>query len=443
MGAMNHDETGGAATLELARLAERALTAMRAAGFEQAQAAASLTTLTELNLEMNRASLLRSGETLRVGLVGIVDARRASTELSDPSDEAVADAVRRLHADALGAPQDDAHAVSAGQRAEIMHGPLTCPTARLADSVAELLAFREHQTPSTVLKEGAALHERRRSVLLTGGGSDLRCDIGRCELSAVFNAREGARSSSFNYQGGSTHELGALPAHQHFGIGELMQEVARSIDAKPLSSFAAPFEGDVVLTPAAAASLLQWLLGQLCDDRLLSGTSMFRERVGQVIASPLLTLASRFDAPGVAAVSSDGFATPPVTLLDAGQLTTLTPSLYASRKTGLPHVPLAAGGGWMVPAGDASRHDIVAAVPRGALVARLSMGMPAANGDFAGVVKNSFLIERGEVGAPLAETMISGNVARMLRDIKALSAERIDTGEWCLPWMRVAGLRFS
>jgi PmbA protein len=33
-------------------------------------------------------------------------------------------------------------------------------------------------------------------------------------------------------------------------------------------------------------------------------------------------------------------------------------------------------------------------VPRGALVDRLSMGDPAPNGDFSGVVKNSFLIRR-------------------------------------------------
>jgi hypothetical protein len=31
----------------------------------------------------------------------------------------------------------------------------------------------------------------------------------------------------------------------------------------------------------------------------------------------------------------------------------------------------------------------------------------------------------------------------MLRDIHALSSERVDTGDWCLPWMRVGGLHFS
>ena len=71
------------------------------------------------------------------------------------------------------------------------------------------------------------------------------------------------------------------------------------------------------------------------------------------------------------------------------------------------------------------------------------MGRPASNGDFSGVIKNSFLIENGQRGHALAETMISGNVAQMLRDVQAASSERIDTGAWVLPWLLVPGLHFS
>ena len=49
----------------------------------------------------------------------------------------------------------------------------------------------------------------------------------------------------------------------------------------------------------------------------------------------------------------------------------------------------------------------------------------------------------GIVGPALSETMISGNVARMLKDVTAVSAERIDTGGLCLPWLRIGGLHFS
>ena len=82
-------------------------------------------------------------------------------------------------------------------------------------------------------------------------------------------------------------------------------------------------------------------------------------------------------------------------------------------------------------------------VSQGALVGRLSMGSPAANGDFSGVIKNSFLIKNGERQHPLSETMITGNVAEMLKNITAISREVSDFGRYQLPWLKVAGLRFS
>ena len=54
---------------------------------------------------------------------------------------------------------------------------------------------------------------------------------------------------------------------------------------------------------------------------------------------------------------------------------------------------------------------------------RLSGGMPAANGDFSAVAKNSFLIENGEIKYPLRELMINGNLADMMNSIKAISKE--------------------
>jgi PmbA protein len=189
------------------------------------------------------------------------------------------------------------------------------------------------------------------------------------------------------------------------------------------------------------SDLLGWLFGQLGDTQLIAGSSLYRESVGQVIASPLFTVRSRFDAPGVAAISTDGFATPPVTLVEHGKLLALTPTLYGSRKTGLPHVPVA--GGWEVAAGTTPLAEVVGGVQRGAIVGRLSMGMPAANGNFSGVIKNSFAIEGGEPGQALSETMITGNMAQMLRDIVAVSREVIDSGAQRLPWIRIANLHYS
>lgn len=427
-----------AAIRRLQDTAERALAAMRAAGFDQAQVGASATAQDEVNFAHDQPSLLRSTETQALALLGIVDGRKASTSLTEFDDEAVRQRIATLFDGAKSAPADDANAVSAGQRANFVKGPQQADVGLLADKVRELLEFRARETPKFRLEEGYAAHTLLRSVTLTTGGSELGCSAGWYSMSAGGTARDGKACSSFAYAGGSANDLADRHATEHFGLGEMLRDTEQQIHTRPI---AGKFVGDVVLTPTALEDLLDWLHGQLGDVQLIAGSSLYASKVGQPIASPSFSLKSRFDAPGVVAISADAFVAPPVEVVRDGVLCTLLPSLYASRKKRLPHVPTA--NGWEVLAGDSSRAQLVAAVERGALVGRLSMGQPAANGDFSGVIKNSFAIEAGQVGPALSEVMVAGNMAQMLRDVRAVSRERLDTGATLLPWLRIGGLHFS
>ena len=434
--------------MKLQDLAEQALAELKREGADAAQVSVSRTALTEVNINLSEPSLLRSTISHKLSLVGLWNGRKASTDVSDLSSDALASAASALRADAASAPQDAANAVSSGQHALIRRGPPVADLSALTDAARELLEFRARETPSMMMEESAAAHSFTESQLLTSAGSHLSVALGSYGLSVFGTARAPGpdgklHSSSFNYAGGEAEDLRGAPASSRFGIAEMMRELTRSVFTRSLAEcLGGKGVGDVVLTPSAVADLLGWLHGQVSDMALISGSSIYRNAVGDLIASPLLSLSSRFDAPGVAAVSADGFATPPVQLLQAGRLMTLTPSLYGSRKTGLPHVPTALAG-WELAAGATPLADLLRGVSRGALVGRLSMGSPAANGDFSGVIKNSFAIQSGEVGAALSETMINGNVAQMLRDVLAVSAERIDTGATCMPWVRIGGLHFS
>lgn len=423
----------------LSDIAQRALASMREAGFHEAQVSATATRLHELNVNHNEPSLLRDTESHRLFLLGIVDGRMASTEVTDLRPQAVRDRAAALFADAAAAPQDDANAVSRGQQAHIVKGPQQADLDTLATKMRELLAFRASQTPRMMVDEANASHRLVRSHIVTSGGSELDLSVGTYLMTVFGTAREGSRSSSFNYTGGAADDLASAPAVAHFGIEQMLRETERQIRTEPAGG---KFVGEVVLTPNAVESLLGWLLGQLADTQLIAGSSLYRQRVGSAIGSKLLNVRSRFDGPGCVPVSPDAHLAAPVEVVRDGTLLTLTPTLYGSRKTGCPHVPVAADG-WEIGAGAESVSTLLRGVQRGALVGRLSMGMPAANGNFSGVIKNSFSVRDGETGPALGETMISGNMAQMLRDITGISSERIDVGGWILPWVRIANLHFS
>jgi PmbA protein len=427
------------AVIELRDAAAHALERMRERGFQEGQATAVSMLQDEVNIALTEPSLLRSTDSRRLGLVGIVDGRRAATELTDLRDEAVREGVEALLAAAKAAPRDEANKVSSGQRARIVQGPMQADLALLTAKARELLDFCRSESPKVNIGEGVVAHTLTRSHTLTTGGSDLETSVGHFSMGFFGTAREGKKASGFAERSGTANELAARHASEYFGIGEVLRDLERSIHARPV---AGKFVGDVVLTPEAVSDFLGWFLGQLCDAPLIAGSSLYRDKVGTAVGSKLLTLRSRFDAPGVAAVTGDGFVASPVTVLERGALKTLTPSLYGSLKTGLKHTPAAAGG-WELLPGETPLEKMVSDTQRGALVGRLSMGMPVANGDFAGVIKSAFAIDGGNVGDALSETMISGNVARMLNDVIAVSRERLDTGTWLLPWVRIGGLHFS
>ena len=133
--------------INLEQIAEHTLDALSQRGFDAAQVAASLSEQDEVYIGHNEANMLRSTEAQKLVLTGIVDGRKATTEVTDFDGDAVADAVNTLYETALLAPQDEANAVSNGQQLDYRKGPTNSDLDKLTDKVAELLAFRSEQTP--------------------------------------------------------------------------------------------------------------------------------------------------------------------------------------------------------------------------------------------------------------------------------------------------------
>jgi predicted Zn-dependent protease len=286
-------------------LADEAMALMRAHGFDACQVDASQRALTELNIAHDVPALLRSTERRMLQLVGLVDGRRAATDLAPRDRPHLVEAIADLHAEALAAPRDGAHAVSAGQRQRIVQGPIDLDEGACVDvlstAVDGLLGFRAAHVPTVQLQEGVAAHVQLHCHTLTSEGSELEAGLGWYELGALASAREQGRTSSFNELSGATHRLDETTAAQ-FGIEAMLRDLARQTEPRRLAE---RFTGDVVLAPAAVASLLGWLLGQVGDAHLIAGSSVLRDRVGEQIASSALSLHSRFDAPGVLPFSAD------------------------------------------------------------------------------------------------------------------------------------------
>jgi PmbA protein len=434
-------------------LAQIVVKSMLAKGFTDAQVFDTETILTEVNIDNNVPSLLRSTVARKLSLQGLQfdvvsgQNRKVSGECSDLSEAGIEQAIEGLLATSGSAPLSDAYAVSSAQKANFSQGPLKPDMKAMTQAAASLLAWRAKKVPMVKIGGGTTFHKLEQRSIASSQGTHILARLGYYGASVFANASDATRSSSFNMADGACHQLNTKALFSQFSIAEVLSALPQQMDTTRLTE---NFSGDVILSTQAVQDLISWLIGQLSDGALLAGTSTLMKSLNESIASPLFTLKSRFDAPSVLALSAEGFLCKPITVVKNGVLKTLLPSDYASRKLGIQRVMIPASPGmfgqphgWEIAAGKQSSKAMVQSVKQGALVGRLSMGAPASNGDFSGVIKNSFLIENGKVQQSLSETMVSGNMRQMLKNIIGVSKERVDSGAFLLPKLHINGLNFS
>jgi len=82
-------------------------------------------------------------------------------------------------------------------------------------------------------------------------------------------------------------------------------------------------------------------------------------------------------------------------------------------------------------------------IKKGVFCARISYGSPNPNGDFSGVLKNSYYIEDGKIMYPISETMMTANVIDMFNNIESISKEECNFGSMKSPFMLIKDVYFS
>jgi len=206
----------------------------------------------------------------------------------------------------------------------------------------------------------------------------------------------------------------------------------------------------VVLDPFVTAQFLGIIGSTLNGESVVKGRSLFRDRLGEAVASPVVTLLDDPTNPlayTATDVDGEGLAARRNVLLDGGVLRQFVHSSYSARRAGTASTGNAMRGGYasgtgagclalqLVP-GTRSQEDIIAGIDDGLLVDSVSglhSGVNPVSGDFS-TGASGMLISNGAIGAPVREFTIASTLQRMLADIAEVGADV----DW-LP-MRAAGV---
>ncbi|MGI6621240.1 MAG: TldD/PmbA family protein [Bacillota bacterium] len=426
----------------LREVAQYGLDALLRAGADKAQCVATFTEKHEMNVELGEFSLLRTTFDTNIGLTAIKDSRRGSTAINKSDNESMDKAAAEVLAIAAASAPDEAYDIAEAQPpAEFSSGSDAPDLDRMYSGVKELLHQVKARYPKLVLMQAIIDFTRSRSCFVNSNNVDFVTNKGVYNCMFMFTSKDQDKVSSFNYTSFSLRDL-ERDLLECGSLDILLKQSTEQIITRPLQG---RFVGDLIITPDCMNDMLWFVSRTISDGPMISGTSIYKDKLGQQIASPLLTLHSRPVSDEICNgyfVTSDGYAAQNSTIVESGVLKTYLLSLYGSRKTGFDRA-VNMGGAFVMEPGDTSLDDMIKSVEKGILLARFSGGYPSDSGDFSGVAKNSYLIEGGRIKYPISESMVSGNFAEMLKNIKAISRERIDYGFSILPWVHVSGITVS
>ena len=194
----------------------------------------------------------------------------------------------------------------------------------------------------------------------------------------------------------------------------------------------------ILLEPRLALSLVGIVAGMLSAESVIKGRSPFAERVGEQVASPLLTLVddpTRSESLAAETWDGEGLACRPNPLLVDGVLQGFLHNSYTARRTGTRSTGSAVRGVRSLPGagpqllvmspGTRSFDELVASVDDGLLVtsfAGLHSGVNPVSGDFS-VGADGLRIRNGALAEPLREMTVASTLQRLLLDVREVGGD--------------------
>lgn len=419
-----------------------ALDELKKAGADKASCVASKGRVDEFNVEANKFSLMRTLFEDSISLKALVGGKKGVAQLNKLDKDSVLEAVETCIALTTAATPDDAEDIAPLETN--LDFDLTVggfDKQKLFSRSNEYLEQVKDEFPKIILEGFTSSFTTTDSVYANSNGVCFGYKAENYGFSSMFVAKDGDRASSFN--GGGAYMTNLDSAFIDTSIHrQQLEESERSIETKMVEG---KFSGSVIISPTCEDiwhSLNYCFIG---DRPLIEGTSRWKDALDTAVADAKLTLRTVPLSSEIVAgerFTADGFISSDMDIIKDGVLKSFMLSLYGANKSGKPRAKNTSSSFEVLP-GDKSVEDMIKNIDRGILMNRFSGGMPGSSGEVSGVAKNSFMIENGKVTDAISETMVSFNILDVLKNISAISSQRIMDGNSILPWVAFDGITIS
>jgi TldD protein len=287
---------------------------------------------------------------------------------------------------------------------------------------------------AAVVQVSAGYGDSRKRILVANSDGVLAGDEQVRTLFRISVVASGDTGLQTGYES-LGHTIGFELFDEH-DVEEMARRAAQraltKLNARPAPSGSLP----VVIRQGSGGVLFHEACGHgLEADLVGKGASVFKGRVGEQVAAPMVTLVDDGTMPGewgAIGYDDEGHVSQRNVLIQDGVLTDYMWDFLRSRKEGRPqsgngrrqsymHLPMVRMTNTFVLDGQDDPDDIVRATDHGVYVAQLGGGqVNTASGDFVFGMTEAYLIENGEITDPIREGNLIGNGPQVLKDIDLL-----------------------
>lgn len=231
---------------------------------------------------------------------------------------------------------------------------------------------------------------------------------------------------------------GQSSGHPLTEVGEIAKVVLRQLDLAKNQASAPTRQLPVIFTPEGVASaLISPLMTAFNGKTVLEGASPVGKKLGKQVFDSKLSL---WDDPTIAyrpysrPCDDEGVPSRRTPLIDQGVVANFlydlqTAALAKTKSTGSASrgggLPLPSPSTLVIAPGKASFDDMVSDIKEGLVIEQL-MGAEQGNilgGDFSGNVLLGYKVESGKIVGRVKNTMVSGNVYQLLKEISAIGSQ--------------------
>lgn len=430
-----------------------------AQGTDAAEAYLSHTREMEIEVRGGRVETIKSAEEKGLGLRVFREGRMGFAYTTDLSPEGLDRMARDAAANALQTSEDRFHCLP--------HPAAAYPELDLYDIAIARTGIEAKIEMARRMERAARAHDPRVKVIESAVYQDGESQIGLvntagiasyfrtavCGLYISLTAQNAAGESQTGFAMDFRRRLGDLDPD---AVGnEASARAVRMLGARtPVSA-----EVPAVFDPYVVVNLLGVLAPSLTGEAVQKGRSLFAGKVGQPVASAMVTIVDDGAYPsGIRSAPCDGEGVPTGrnVLIERGVLQGFLHNTYTAAKEGtvcstgngvrgsFKGTPEVGTTNLFLEPGDAAPEEIIAGTPKGFYVTEV-MGMHTANpisGDFS-VGASGFWIEDGRLAYPVRGAAIAGNIRDLLSAVDVVGKDLRFFGGAGAPTIRVGRLAVS